>query len=633
MDAADIATLLVHGRDTVGVIAQKRAAWCRKWTQRALELREEENNLKCKLAPHLRSLLSGKRLMLWREMLAGCDYPDMEVFDELVSGTALTGPVPATGIFEATFKPASMTESQLKQQARASRVAIINAARTSGDPSVDEEVYAKTLVEKDHGWLVGPIEVADLPDHAIVSRRFGLKQGAKVRLIDDFSGSGVNSTVQACESPKPHSTDVVAALLLQLARSTNGGGMLGKCFDLCAAYRQMGVHPSSLWASFVVVFNPHLRCPQVFALRALPFGATRSVHSFLRVAHSLYWIGASSLALCWTVFFDDFVTLTPPCLASSTEMAVDALFRLTGWKYATEGDKCLPFSTCFSALGITVNLEHIRDGWAEFGNTAKRRAELGDTLEDVCNRKRLTVSEALRLRGRMQFADGQIFGRASRLCLREVDKHVFETSGSALSDDSLAAISRFACLLREGAPRKISIDAGSPWLLFTDACYEKGAAWACGLGGVLFGPTGELHSFFSHCLNDEQREALGELREKTIIFEAELLSVCIAFALWSRLFAGHPIVCYVDNNAVRDVLISGRGRSNIAKHLVEVLLNLEDSHSVLTWIARVPSPSNVSDGPSRGSTSELEAQNATCCNVENLLNILLNENSLTVKMG
>ncbi|CAJ1377851.1 unnamed protein product, partial [Effrenium voratum] len=88
----------------------------RKWTQRALELQEEENNLKCKLAPHLRSLLSGKRLMLW----------------------------------------------------------------------------------------------------------FGLKQGAEVRLIDDFSGSGVNSTVQACESPKPHSTDVVAALLLQLARSTNG---------------------------------------------------------------------------------------------------------------------------------------------------------------------------------------------------------------------------------------------------------------------------------------------------------------------------------------------------------------------------------------------------------------------------
>ena len=64
------------------------------------------------------------------------------------------------------------------------------------------------------------------------------------------------------------------------------------------------------------------------------------------------------------------------------------------------------------------------------------------------------------------------------------------------------------------------------------------------------------------------------------------------------------------------------------KHLVEVLLNLEDSHSVLTWIARVPSPSNVSDGPSRGFASELEAQNATCCNVENLLDILLKGKSL-----
>ena len=96
-------------RDTVGVIAQKRAAWCRKWTQRALELREEENNLKCKLAPHLRSLLSGKRLTLWREMLVECDYPDMEVFDELVSGTALTGPVPATfGVF---FKRETLFEA------------------------------------------------------------------------------------------------------------------------------------------------------------------------------------------------------------------------------------------------------------------------------------------------------------------------------------------------------------------------------------------------------------------------------------------------------------------------------------------------------------------------------------------
>ena len=58
-------------------------------------------------------------------------------------------------------------------------------------------------------------------------------------------------------------------------------------------------------------------------------------------------------------------------------------------------------------------------------------------------------------------------------------------------------------------------------------------------------------------------------------------------------------MCYLDNNTSRDVCISGKGRSFIAKALASALLSLEDAGEIKTWFSRVPSPSNVADEPSR----------------------------------
>ena len=59
---------------------------------------------------------------------------------------------------------------------------------------------------------------------------------------------------------------------------------------------------------------------------------------------------------------------------------------------------------------------------------------------------------------------------------------------------------------------------------------------------------------------------------------------------------------FIDNNATRDVSISGRARSSPGSGLVAELLRLEDSSGVNAWYARVPSTSNIADGPSRGSS-------------------------------
>ena len=172
-------------------------------------------------------------------------YPDKGVFEELAFGTELTGCVPRTGVFDPVFKPALITTEELAEQVESSNKAIFRSVRSSGDAEVDEVVFQKTLEERDAGWLRGPVPFHELGKGCVLSRRFGLKKPNKVRLIDDLSKSNMNSTVQTPESPRPHSTDVVASMALAVLLGASGRKVLGKTFDLKSAYRQLGIHPNS----------------------------------------------------------------------------------------------------------------------------------------------------------------------------------------------------------------------------------------------------------------------------------------------------------------------------------------------------------------------------------------------------
>lgn len=120
-----------------------------------------------------------------------------------------------------------------------------------------------------------------------------------MRLIDDFSASSVNQTTQVNTTPKLHTLDVVAAMLLRVSQKGGAYNWVGKTVDLSSAYRQLAIAEESLWA-YVVCFNPFSRKPEVYQLCALPFGASSSVYSFLRVSYSLWWLGCTALKLLWS---------------------------------------------------------------------------------------------------------------------------------------------------------------------------------------------------------------------------------------------------------------------------------------------------------------------------------------------
>ncbi len=73
----------------------------------------------------------------------------------------------------------------------------------------------------------------------------------------------------------------------------------------------------------------------------------------------------------------------------------------------------------------------------------------------------------------------------------------------------------------------------------------------------------------------------------------------VAYKAWAKEVAGSQVVVFVYSNAVRDCLISCDASNETASAILEAILKLEDDVKALAWYARVPSPSNIADDPSR----------------------------------
>ena len=407
----------------------------------AHSLESDEKALKASLRADVRVVVQSKRLLLWESLLSAVKYPDMGVIAEMKSGVQLTGEAEITGLFKPIFKPRIAATNYVRNHSREFRETVLSSTISQGH--LDATVLQKTLDERDKGWLVGPIHLDDIPHDALISRRFGVTQGEKVRLIDDFSQSGVNLAVQSYESPQPQSTDVIASVGQSLLQNSKWPDLVGQAFDLSAAYRQVAIAPESSWASYIACHDPVKGTHQIFRMTALPFGAKKAVHGFLRVAYSLWFLGVVGLLLPWSDYFDDFVTFATSSSARSTDDAVSLFFRLLGWKHDDKKEKSFDFAKTFTALGISLDLGHFLSGKIFFSNSEKRVADLKDLITTVLELGHLPHAAALKLRGKLRRANGQLFGRLGKTCLTEVTRHAYDTVSGVLDAKCRLALLRF----------------------------------------------------------------------------------------------------------------------------------------------------------------------------------------------
>ena len=144
-----------------------------------------------------------------------------------------------------------------------------------------------------------------------------------------------------------------------------------------------------------------------------------------------------------------------------------------------------------------------------------------------------------------------------------------------------------------------TVEAGCdkpPVIVFTDgACEEDGTT----VGGVLYVP-GRAPECFGAKLSEETTAVWKTKLDQTqVIGQAEIFPLLIARLTWGERLAGRRVIYFVDNESARIGLV--RAYSPVLPSLSIILscLHWDYAHNSQGWYARVPSYSNISDGPSR----------------------------------
>ena len=176
-----------HAAHTAEEIAQYRLDWCKRWLHRASQLELEER----RAAQERHPSTAKKRLVLTSEILQSLGYEDMEALELLKKGATLAGEVETSSMFQSSFKPCVATLQQLEDCAAKRNLLVMGMTKSSGSRTLDEAVLKDEVAR---GWADGPWKLADLPAGSTISRRFPLMQGEKIRMIDDYSVSGVNDS-------------------------------------------------------------------------------------------------------------------------------------------------------------------------------------------------------------------------------------------------------------------------------------------------------------------------------------------------------------------------------------------------------------------------------------------------------
>ena len=488
-------------------------------------------------------MLSDKRLLVLQEMLQEIGHQDTSLVLEIMEGFSLTGVLPRSGVFQSKYRPSEMPETALRSGARLMRRATLATIQSSGDARVDQGVYDATLAEVRRGFAEGPVPELQLPADATVTPRFGVVQSeaGKVRPIDDYRASAVNATVSQSEQVPVHTLDVVAALLAAVLKADFGGhridGMVCKCWDLSAAYKQ-------------VPLSDLTKAAEIFRQKVLPFGSRASVAALIRCGMAIWMLGVKGLSLLWTCYFDDYLHLAKDTESRHLEVVISTFFHLIGWRVSE--DKLLPYDTCCKVLGIRLDLKDFKLGIAALANSEKRQTELRQSLEEVIVRGFLQKAEGEKLRGRMQFASGQLFGRRAKTALRTLGGR----PGGRLSDRALDACKYLLQMLVAGRPREVSSRLTEVFHIYVDASFSPNGF--SGVGGLVLDMSGNIKARFGEQVPEDLVRALqsnfGTERE-TVIFELESLAVYLSLQLFETTIRGANIVMFTDNEGVHGAFV------------------------------------------------------------------------------
>ncbi|CAE7226871.1 unnamed protein product [Symbiodinium sp. CCMP2592] len=581
--------------------------------QLAKELEGKEDEFKSSLDPDVASILSPKKLCLWKALLKASDFDDCGIVDLMARGIPLVGthgPVPN---LEPGGEPSSDSPDNLLASAPLRREAMIQSRKIPSDQHQNDLVSA-SMEEVSRGDLKGPLTESDAhqhfgSEHWLLNPRFPIYQGVslKLRVIDDAKASGLNSAFSPSYKVKLMDIDVLACLVAHVASSLHLGHCDGNpvhhlvasseweggTLDLARAYKQVPIDPAS--RPFCVVGFPTSEGWQYYRSDVLPFGSNASVYAFLKISRALHHVLVKFLAALTTVFYDDFPIIEPAMGAPVLKSAVSAVLDCLGWAHSKDGDKALQFAGSFVALGVLVDLRGIRSAKFRLSNKPGRIDRLVEMIQQFSDEGRVDSGRLSILQGHLNFAAGFYMAKGLRFLSKEFAKLL----DGRRSTSEIRALCRLAIALLRGTPeREFDLAVtGQPVIIFTDGSWEGGRA---GAGGVVFDPATEATQVFELEVPGELLAAWQQQVGTQLICQIEAYAAISARYLLRHVIRDRLAVMWIDNEPARVALSKGTADSESLRAMARVMQSIEISHPSVLWYERVCSFSNPADMPSRG---------------------------------
>jgi hypothetical protein len=597
----------------------------------------EEDRLHSKFESLSSKILSPKKFTAMKNLLTKHSdvVTDVNIVDDIIQGFSLIGWEPFHDAFTFHPDPPQTPVESVAAISRYNNESLLSRTISSGNESDDKALWDAALEEVSNGWLVGPFyescalqSFVGAGKHPHLSRRFPIQQSGKLRAIDDFSESSINLCHGTYDKLWLMDGDFVGAVIktIQQAVTFHTGIIVdsegnqhnvnstarpwsGTTVDLKSAYKQLTVNPTSRWASCISIYNPTLKVAAMFGQVSLPFGSSASVLAFNRSARFVWQLLVSELRVVILNYFDDYPLVAPKEVADLTHHAVKLFMKMLGWTVAEADKKDVPMAEHFTALGIKFNMSRILEGLSLVENVQKRTEDMIKLIESCRNKKGVTKHESEVIRGRLQFMESQLFGRAGKsflFCFSGFGSHPPKWS-AAMDTNFLQLINWLKCV----RPRPLDcLDGSPPVLLFTDGACEDylqdDRPPKVSMGALLIDRLTSTRQYFSEEVSAPIVQHWLKQGKRQLVTEAELLPVLISKLQWPSQLYGRKALVFIDSEPARNSLVKGSSFSESCNEIVRAVHICNNTVCSFDWFARVPTKSNPADAASRGNLLEME---------------------------
>jgi hypothetical protein len=168
--------------------------------------------------------------------------------------------------------------------------------------------------------------------------------------------------------------------------------------------------------------------------------------------------GVVIFRLHWTVFFDDFYLVASLDESKHVDMAQKFFFQLIGWQVSSEKDA--DFGVLARIPGVQIDLNESTLGSFTICNVESRAKELVSTIDDILERQPMSSAEMRVLRGRLIFAEAQIFGKLAGLHMQQLGRWEHAIGNARLDEDLIHSLHFLKERVLLGGPRRVLADHG-----------------------------------------------------------------------------------------------------------------------------------------------------------------------------